>query len=72
MANESGEELRTDYFGFTVRCAVCGVIKKPWGRSAPLDSYYCDYDCPGYPQEPYASHLWPTESEADFGFKVPY
>jgi hypothetical protein len=63
-------ELRKDYFGYRVTCVVCSVEKKPWGRSAPLDSYYCDSDCPGYMKEPLPSNLWPNESEADFGFKV--
>jgi hypothetical protein len=64
------DTLRTDYFGYRVTCTTCGVTKKPWGRSVPLDSYYCDSDCHGYMQEPLPSNLWPGESEADFGFKV--
>lgn len=62
--------LRADYFGYKVTCAVCGVTKKPWGRSAPMGSYYCDSDCPGFSQAPLPSNLWPNESEADFGFPV--
>ena len=63
-------DLRTDYRGYSVTCTVCGVTKKPWGRSAPLDSYYCDSDFPGFMQDPLSSNLWPGESEADFGYPV--
>jgi len=44
-------------------CAVCGQYKSPRGRSVPLpmaDSR-CDWECPGYSQEPEAPHLWPGE-----------
>lgn len=42
-------------------CATCHRTKQPRGRSAPLDSYYCDYGCPGYGEEPQPGHLWPGE-----------
>ena len=42
-------------------CAMCHKTKKPYGRDAPLSSYYCDSDCAGYQQEPRAGHLWPGE-----------
>lgn len=64
------EALRADYYGYTVKCTVCQCIKKPWGRSAPAESYLCDSDCPGYHDEPLPSNLWPNESEADFGYPV--
>jgi hypothetical protein len=48
-------------------CAVCGMRKKPRGRSAPLEAAngYCDDDCPGYRQEPRPGHLWPGEIDRD-------
>jgi hypothetical protein len=63
--------LRKDYFGYRATCVVCGYRKKPVGRSAPLELHFCDSACPGYFEEPFPSHLWPEESEADFGYKVP-
>ena len=56
--------------GVRCRCSVCGNTKKPVGRSAPMDSYYCDNDCEGYLGLPYPGSLWPGESEADFGYHV--
>ena len=64
-------DLRKDYFGYRVTCAVCGRTKAPLGRSAPMMLSFCESDCPGYEKDPLPSHLWPNESEADFGFKVP-
>lgn len=57
-------------FGVMVDCVVCGRTKKPRGRSAPLEMYCCDHDCPGYLQDPQVGSLWPNESEADFGHQV--
>lgn len=56
--------------GIIVRCAVCGQMKKPIGRSAPLCGGYCDDDCKGYRQEPHPGSLWPSETEAEFGYPV--
>jgi len=44
-------------------CLVCGLRKKPHGRSAPLAAAngFCDSDCEGYQQEPRAGHFWPDE-----------
>ena len=44
-------------------CVVCGLRKKPWGRSAPLEmaNGLCDSDCEGYDREPRAGHFWPDE-----------
>jgi hypothetical protein len=44
-------------------CAICGMTKKPSGRSAPMASSggYCDSDCSGYNKEPTPGHLWPGE-----------
>lgn len=64
------KELRPDYFGFSVTCAVCGNTKNPLGRSAPIGTHYCDHECDGYYIEPMPSQLWPNESEADFGYPV--
>jgi hypothetical protein len=47
-------------------CAVCGLRKKPIGRSAPLEmaNSLCDDDCSGYRLEPTPGHLWPGEYRA--------
>jgi hypothetical protein len=44
-------------------CPVCGLRKQPRGRAAPLEmaSSLCNYECPGYAQEPRSGHLWPGE-----------
>jgi hypothetical protein len=42
-------------------CEVCHKTKKPIGRDAPVETYYCDEECPGYRQEPKPGHLWPGE-----------
>lgn len=44
-------------------CAVCRKRKGPAGRSVPMETAngYCDWDCPGYREEPGAGHLWPGE-----------
>lgn len=51
------------------QCTVCGMTKKPIGRSAPWESAnsYCDEECPGYRQPPLAGHLWRGERERDNG-----
>lgn len=56
--------------GIVVTCALCGDMKKPVGRSAPLGATYCDEDCPGYRTKPLPGSLWPGESEQDFGYPV--
>ena len=56
--------------GIGVCCAVCGHMKQPHGRSAPLGTYYCDGDCPGYDQDPKPGCLWPGETEEEFGFQI--
>ena len=62
--------LRADVVGVAVECAVCGQMKKPVGRSAPMGPCFCDGDCAGYLQSPRSGSLWPGESEADFGYRV--
>lgn len=62
--------LRSSRIGVRVRCAVCGLSKKPIGRSAPILSCYCEDRCQGYDQPPLAGSLWPGETEADFGYRV--
>lgn len=42
-------------------CLTCGRTKKPRGRSAPLETSYCDQDCAGYYQEPKPGHHWRGE-----------
>jgi hypothetical protein len=54
--------------GIIVRCAVCGDVKKPIGRSGPLGASYCDEDCNGYRQAPFVGSLWPGETSEDFGY----
>jgi len=56
--------------GIRIDCAVCGKQKCPVGRSAPLESYLCDWECDGYRLAPFVGSLWPGESEVDFGFPV--
>ena len=65
------DDLRTDYRGYRVTCTICVKTKQPVGRSAPIGSWMCSWYCRGYYLEPFPSHLWPNESEADFGYKVP-
>lgn len=54
--------------GVRVECSVCGQMKQPIGRDGGVYRRYCDWECPGYRQEPYAGSLWPGETDADFGF----
>ncbi len=63
--------LRKDYYGYIVSCTVCDRIKAPVGRSVPIGFDYCDSECKGFHEKPWPSHLWPGESEKDFGYKVP-
>lgn len=56
------------FVGISVECSVCRHRKKPHGRSAPLDSYYCDDECSGYRQDPQVGCLWPGENDAQFGY----
>ena len=43
-----------------VNCARCGRMKQPRGRSVPPEAgaAYCDWDCPGYGEDPQPPHLW--------------
>jgi hypothetical protein len=56
--------------GISVYCLVCRQRKCPRGRSAPMGSYLCSWDCEGYTQEPHVGILWPGETEEDFGYPV--
>lgn len=61
--------------GVMVRCAVCGDMKKPRGRSGPMGMSFCEpiwdgHGCAGYDQDPQAGSLWPGESDEDFGYPV--
>ncbi len=51
--------------GCTPYCTVCGLRKKPIGRSAALimANSLCDQDCKGYMEEPTPCHLWPGEED---------
>ncbi len=56
--------------GIAVICATCGNVKKPHGRSAPLDHQFCDSQCAGYNESPRPGCLWPRETAEDFGYPV--
>jgi hypothetical protein len=56
--------------GVRVECLTCGSAKKPIGRAAPLDWHGCDYECPGYYEEPRPGSLWSNERSDDFGYPV--
>lgn len=60
----------TEDVGVAVNCTVCGMRKKPIGRSAAMEmaASLCDDDCPGYREEPYPGQLWPGETREQFGF----
>jgi len=60
----------TENIGTAVTCIVCGMRKKPVGRSAPMEiaNSLCDWECPGYNQEPHPSQLWPGETQEEFGY----
>ncbi len=63
-------KMTTTKKGIAVYCQVCGLRKKPRGRSAgaAMASSLCDDECPGYQKEPLPGDLWPGETDADFGF----
>jgi len=46
-----------------VRCEVCGRDKSPRGRSVPFGVVMCDWECPGYNDEPLSSQYWPGEMD---------
>lgn len=54
--------------GKAVLCTVCDRTKQPRGRSAPMGSYMCNNDCPGYYADPYPGELWPGETREEFGY----
>jgi hypothetical protein len=56
--------------GVAVHCTVCGKQKKPVGRSAPLAlaASLCDHECPGYADDPIVGHLWPNETQEEYGY----
>ncbi len=55
--------------GIRVVCEKCGAAKQPHGRSAPMDSMYCDGSCPGYELAPFPGCLWWGETDANFGYE---
>lgn len=56
--------------GISVVCTLCNNRKQPHGRSAPMDSMYCDsHSCDSYYDEPKPGCLWPDETDADFGYE---
>jgi hypothetical protein len=60
----------TQAVGYAVACKVCGLHKKPVGRSAP-DAWansLCDFECPGYTLAPHPGSLWPGETAEEYGF----
>lgn len=56
--------------GTSVECVVCGLMKKPRGRSAPaaMAGGLCDRDCRGYELDPQVGSLWPGETRKEFGY----
>jgi hypothetical protein len=56
--------------GAQVNCTFCRRRKKPVGRSAPMElaSSLCDHECEGYYLDPKPGHLWPGETQAEFGY----
>lgn len=56
--------------GVIVYCTLCHRVKKPCGRSAPMETAgsYCDSDCSGYYEEPKPGQLWPGETQEEFGY----
>lgn len=57
------------YVGIRVECSVCGLQKRPHGRSAPMTLVMCEpEDCVGYDQLPLVGCLWPGETSEDFGY----
>jgi hypothetical protein len=56
--------------GVCIKCGVCGQMKKPIGRSAPLDLSYCDDACRGYRLKPRPGSLWPGETSEEFGYPI--
>lgn len=59
--------------GISVRCAACGRVKVPHGRSvAPEMAEVCctAHNCVGYDYDPKPGCLWPNESEDDLGFEA--
>lgn len=61
---------RANDVGVAVYCEVCGLRKKPVGRSAPMEmaNSLCDHECPGYDMDPKPGQLWPGETVEDLGF----
>jgi hypothetical protein len=51
--------------GPLVLCVTCDREKVPMGRSAPMDSIYCEHECDGHYHEPTAGQLWPGERWGD-------
>jgi hypothetical protein len=51
-------------------CTTCGNQKAPRGRSVPMGMVMCDWDCPGYNDEPQSGSLWPRETSEEFGYPV--
>ena len=60
--------LRSGIVGIYVKCATCGLQKQPVGRVA--FTAMCNEGCLGYLKAPRPGHLWPGESEAQFGQPV--
>jgi hypothetical protein len=60
----------TEKVGVSVICTVCGLRKKPVGRSAPLEmaNSLCDDECYGYRLDPKPGQLWPGETQEEFGY----
>ena len=56
--------------GISAYCNTCGRRKVPRGRSAPMMNHGCDFECPGYSEDPKVGDLWPGETQEEFGYPV--
>ena len=54
--------------GIRVDCTICSYMKKPHGRSGPIERMLCDCHCEGYDLDPKPGCLWPGETDEDFGY----
>lgn len=57
------DEKKHCIIGCEPRCTVCGMRKKPVGRSPSpgMANSLCDHECVGYTKEPSPCDLWPGE-----------
>ena len=58
--------------GISVECAACHRYKAPRGRDVAMEmaNSMCNWECPGYIQDPQVGSLWPGETDEQFGYPV--